>query len=318
MDYKAGSDRIEVSVYCPVYNQARYVRRCLDSLVNQKTTFRYEIVVHDDASTDGTKEIVLDYAREYPEIIVPVLEKQNIYSQGISIRSAVAPHIRGKYVAVCEGDDWWTDLNKIQIQWEYMEAHPDCSLCVHEVEKYEATGDKKCGKMAPSDCERDFKTEDMILGDGNMVGTNSMFYKAEHFMLPDCYLGWGVMDYPSCIYLSTVGKVHYQHRSMSAYRVSSAGSWSETMKDDDRRLRYLKAIINGLEAFNSETNQQYGAAVQDKIGQYQIEVAVITGDLDSLLKGELRDAFKKLPLFTRVKKIMKLKFPRLRRLKTAA
>ena len=90
------------------------------------------------------------------------------------------------------------------------------------------------------------------------------------------------------------------------------------MKDDDRRLRYLKAIINGLEAFNSETNQQYGAAVQDKIGQYQIEVAVITGDLDSLLKGELRDAFKKLPPFTRVKKIMKLKFPRLRRLKTAA
>lgn len=121
-----------VTIRCITYNQEPYIRDCLEGFVMQQTDFRFEAIVHDDASTDGTAAIIKEYAEKYPDIIKPILETENQYSKHDgSLNRIMNEHTHGKYVAYCEGDDYWTDPLKLQMQVDYMEAHHECSLCYH-------------------------------------------------------------------------------------------------------------------------------------------------------------------------------------------
>ncbi len=120
---------VMVSIRCITYNHALYIRQCLDGFVMQKTNFRFQAVVHDDASTDGTTEIVREYAEKYPDIIIPMYEEENRWSKHDgSLLSIMLPLMKGKYWAECEGDDFWTDPNKLQKQVDIMEANPNISM----------------------------------------------------------------------------------------------------------------------------------------------------------------------------------------------
>ena len=104
-----------VSALCVVYNQAPYLRQCLDGLVMQETTFPYEIIIHDDASTDGSQDIIREYAERYPDRIRTILQEKNQFSQKKEIWATfLIPEARGKYLTFCEGDDWWCDPHKLQ------------------------------------------------------------------------------------------------------------------------------------------------------------------------------------------------------------
>lgn len=121
-----------VSVRCIAYNQEQYIRDSLEGFVMQKTNFRFEAIVHDDASTDGTAAIIKEYAEKYPDIIKPILETENLYSKHDgSLWKIMDEACHGKYIAFCEGDDYWTDPYKLQKQIDFFESHPDCSLCFH-------------------------------------------------------------------------------------------------------------------------------------------------------------------------------------------
>ncbi len=123
-------EEIMVSVLCTAYNHEKYIEECLNGFLMQKTNFKFEVLVHDDCSTDHTAEIIRRYEREYPEIIKGLYEKENQYSQHISIlKTILLPCAEGKYIALCEGDDYWIDENKLQMQVDYMEAHPECTFC---------------------------------------------------------------------------------------------------------------------------------------------------------------------------------------------
>lgn len=125
MSYNA----ILVSICCLTYNHEKYVRQCLDSLVMQKVNFRFEILIHDDASTDKTQQIIKEYEREFPNIIKPIYQTINQYSQGISpLKDILIPKSQGKYIAFCEGDDYWTDPYKLQKQVDFLERHPDYGM----------------------------------------------------------------------------------------------------------------------------------------------------------------------------------------------
>ncbi len=110
----------------------------------QKTSFPVEIIIHDDASTDGTAEIVRDYAKKYSEKIVPLFQKENQNSnkQGSIYARFVWPHSQGKYIALCEGDDYWTDPHKLQKQVEILTKYPECNICFHPTLEVDETGSK--------------------------------------------------------------------------------------------------------------------------------------------------------------------------------
>ena len=123
-----------VSIRCLVYNHEPFLRQCLDGFVMQKTTFPFEAIVHDDASTDGSAAIIREYAEKYPHIIKPIYETENQYSKHDgSIKRAMdaAMSPNSKYIASCEGDDYWTDPNKLQIQVDFLESHPDYFMTCH-------------------------------------------------------------------------------------------------------------------------------------------------------------------------------------------
>ena len=119
-----------VSICCLTFNHVSYVLQALDGFLMQKTSFDYEIIIHDDASTDGTQEIIKAYQENYPEIIKPILQSENQYSKGIKpIFKYVFPRAQGKYIALCEGDDYWTDPLKLQKQVDFLEGNDEYSFC---------------------------------------------------------------------------------------------------------------------------------------------------------------------------------------------
>lgn len=121
-----------VSICCIAYKHEKFIRECLDGFVMQKTNFPFEVIVHDDASPDKTADIIREYEEKYPDIIKPIYQTQNQFSQKIKpLWEYVFPRARGKYMAICEGDDFWCDPGKLQMQYDFMESHPDYSLCMH-------------------------------------------------------------------------------------------------------------------------------------------------------------------------------------------
>ena len=121
-------NNIMVSICCITYNQEKFIRQALDGFLMQKTNFKYEIIIHDDASTDNTANIILEYEKKYPDIIKPIYQTENQYSKGKKPTLITYKAAQGKYIALCEGDDYWIDENKLQLQVDYMEKNkPDAN-----------------------------------------------------------------------------------------------------------------------------------------------------------------------------------------------
>ena len=125
-----------VSIDCIAYNHEDYVSAALDGFLIQKTNFPFEILIHDDASTDKTAAIIKDYEKKYPLIVKPIYQSENQWSKGGGSISAKFnyPRVTGKYIALCEGDDYWIDENKLQKQVDFLESHPDYSACFHRAQ----------------------------------------------------------------------------------------------------------------------------------------------------------------------------------------
>lgn len=126
-----------ISICCLTYNHEKFIRQCLDGFLMQKTTYNFEILIHDDASTDSTPSIIREYEQQYPDIVKPIYQKENQYQKGIANTPVYQfPRVRSKYIALCEGDDYWTDEYKLQKQIDFLESHPDYSLCSHRFKIY--------------------------------------------------------------------------------------------------------------------------------------------------------------------------------------
>lgn len=250
---------IMVSVLCTAYNHERYIEECLNSLVKQNVNFNYEILVHDDASTDNTAKIVHDYELRYPEKIKAIYQKENQYSQGIKITSILLPIAKGKYIALCEGDDFWTDVYKLQKQFDFMEKNQKYSVCGHAA--YLAGEDgainiKKLFKAYDYNCE--ISIED-ILSDW-CLPTNSLFYRKEARGVSDIPYQENCAneDYATIVYLALAGKVHYCNEIMSAYRVVSRGSLNWSWRQDSKKMfESRKEFVAMLDRIDEYTKRKY-------------------------------------------------------------
>ena len=303
MDYK-------VTVYCLTYNHAKYIRHTLDGFVMQKTNFAFKVIVHDDASTDETAEIIAEYAKKYPDIIFPIYQKENLYSKGVKIYSKyIEPLIDTEFEAVCEGDDYWCDENKLQLQYDYMISHPECSLCVHNTDRINASGENLNLKYNSDTNEADYTPNDIIrVKGGGLFHTSSYLYRfADRKAMPDEFKIKGIGDYPLAIYFSTIGTVHYIPKIMSVYRMVTPGSWTQRQfQNKNNRIAHLKNVIASLSRMNDFTERVYEDAFMEAIEKYKFDLLLTTPRFLPIVKDKsMRRIFNTLPIIQRIKYLAK-------------
>lgn len=231
-----------VSISCTTYNHAHYIQKCLDGFIMQKTNFAIEVLIHDDASTDGTQDIIREYETKYPEIIKPIYQKENQYSKGISIGITFnMPRAQGKYIAMCEGDDYWTDPYKLQKQVDFLESHPDYVMCSHRFNQY--IQDKNFLEE-----EKDSTFQGANYDLKNLIGgkwltqTLTVMYRRSALDLKQYDLYGMSMDIILFYALLKNGKGYCFPDIMGVYRLHGGGVWSEVSLNQ-RRLVEFKARL---------------------------------------------------------------------------
>lgn len=236
-----------VSIRCLVYNHEPYLRQCLDGFVMQQTNFPFEAIVHDDASTDGSAAIIREYAEKYPDIIKPIYETENQYSKhdgSIARIMDAAIHPNSKYIAFCEGDDYWTDPNKLQIQVDFLESHPDYVICTHDyIYYYEDThmfAERSNFGGFLSDNERvseefvDYSIKNFF--ERLWVRPLTCVYRRGNYRDECVNKGYSVIkDYNFYYNVLRHGKGASLKRIMGVYREHSGGVWSRFSRSE--RLR---------------------------------------------------------------------------------
>lgn len=251
-----------VSISCLVYNHSRFLRECLDGFVMQKTDFPFEAIVHDDASTDGSAEIIREYAEKYPEIIRPIYEKENVFSRDPSAcYGEINKRIRGKYEAICEGDDYWTDPHKLQRQVDYMEAHPNCSLCFHRARVcYDDHSHADTVYPAKHRKAGEF-TFDALLR-GNFIATNTVMYRRRSIdsslgPLPSHIMPLDWFGHLMHAYKHDIG---FLPQVMSVYRRNSGSIWWKAGESDDWALKqfvpHMRFYEKVKEYFSYDTTEK--------------------------------------------------------------
>lgn len=271
-----------VTIKCLVYNHEPYLRKCLDGFVMQQTTFPFEAIVHDDASTDNSAEIIREYAEKYPDIIKPILETENQYSkEDGSLSRIMREAARGKYIALCEGDDYWTDPHKLQMQVSFLESNPDYTMCCHGAKNENEDGliwfTTNNGHNNPSVCE-------IIEGGGGMIPTMSIVYRNSlSGGLKDFNEGISIGDYPLNIYCALKGKVMFMDDVMGIHTLGAKDSWHVRIANDKGKYEsFLKEKARWLDKVNDITNEQYQNSINfEKISDL-IRICSQAGDYSRL------------------------------------
>ena len=259
---------IQVSVLCLAYNHERYIRETLEGFVIQKTDFTFEVLVHDDCSTDGTSQIIREYQEKYPAIIKPIYENENMYSKGLQIITDILlSKASGKYIAFCEGDDYWTDADKLQKQYEALEKHPECSMSVHKVQCCNEDGilneniipANSYGLQQSCVLNEDQLIEILFIKTGYPFHTSSYFVRKEVFGFNIHYpRDIGILRKSLC-----VGFTYYFNEVMSIRREWSLNSWTSRLKNagEEGYFRFLISKLEDEELFDKETNFKYHVPV---------------------------------------------------------
>ncbi|MEW6992716.1 glycosyltransferase [Colwelliaceae bacterium MEBiC 14330] len=222
-------DEIYVSVVCMTYNQETYIKTAVDSFLKQEFDYKYEIIIHDDASTDSTPQIIQQYLSLYPNIIKVIKQKVNQYSIKPTLPSInTLNEAQGRYIAICEGDDYWIDSRKLKLQFEKLEANPSVNLCFHSY-KYIIDGQFSDSKL--SSFQENVPFEDIVLAGGGGLCTASLFIRRCAMLpLPKFFRNAPVGDYFMQVIAASSGGAIYLNENMAAYRVNSIGSWSASIK----------------------------------------------------------------------------------------
>lgn len=259
--------QIMVSIFCLSYNHEKYIRKALEGFVMQQTKYSFEVVIHDDASTDGSVKIIEEYEKNYPHIIKPIYETKNLYSQGINFfKLCLEKYCRGKYIAFCEGDDYWTDPNKLETQISFMEQHPEFTLTYHSVNY--VVDDTIIGNDVTFNQEREVSTDEIIRGGGYFCASPSLvFTRALGIDYPRFRLMAEVADYPLQILAAVRGKVYYFPQIMGCYRKNHPGAWSTLFHQapSDRVIAYINNEIEWLKELDRETEGKYSDSITYKI-----------------------------------------------------
>lgn len=300
----AEKQEMMVSVCCITYNQAEYIRDALEGFMSQETSFPYEVLIHDDASTDGTADIIREYARRYPDVVKPILQTENQYAKGLYNVSGTYnfPRACGRYIAMCEGDDYWTDRHKLQRQVDFMEAHPDCSLVFHRA-RIEVQGRALTERsMRPYRRSRRVSPEEII---DKTCGypTASLLFRTDMVReLPEFYVQAPLADVPLQLMAAARGWAYYMDRPMCVYRLGGASSWTTLMKQGDyerKQEQYYQEMRRMYRGFDRETQGRYHEVVRRASARIHFLTKVNTRSYEEVLVRRNRRFYRELNLRTR-------------------
>lgn len=232
-----------VSICTAVYNHEPYLRKCFDGFLMQKTNFAFEVLVHDDASTDNSAEIIREYTEKHPEIFKPIYQKENQYSKGVKVSATYQfPRAKGKYIALCEGDDYWTDPLKLQKQVDFLETHPDYVMCSHRFKIFKQ--------------QENLITDDWYgeVSEGTHYDLNALingkwfFHPLTVMFRTDIYDSEKYSKYPYSMdavlfyHLLKKGKGYMLPDKMAVYRIHSGGVWSGITYKKQLRTEFIARI----------------------------------------------------------------------------
>lgn len=269
-------DKIKLQVVCLTYNHEKYIRQALDGFVMQKTNFPFEVLIGDDASTDGTADIIREYAKKYPQIIKPVLRKKNVGAQHNSVD--MLKRVNAKYLVLCEGDDYWTDALKLQTQVDFLDAHPDCNGCWHnaeikkepDVKKWNTDfffpADKNGRQFWPNSIQTfdknkgQYKIPDILDGP---IATASIVYRYKKMKYPQWFANAMAGDRAMHCFMLRDKYFAYIDKTMSVYRVSKTGAWfnKNNNKNVCKEMAEWFAFINNI-------NKTLGSKYNDVFKEY--------------------------------------------------
>ena len=288
-----------VSIHCITYNQQSYIAKALDSFLLQETDFPFEIVVHDDASTDKTADIIREYEAKYPQIIKPIYEIENQYSKKDgSLNKIMNRACKGKYVAFCEGDDFWCDSRKLQMQFDAMENHPECSLCTHivqEITENEVPITQRPGEGVFNEItnQSDFG-KILFVSKQHPLQTSSFFIRKkdiqnnEHF-----FSNPGCGDEKILRICLKEGSVFFIPSVMSCYRRFSVSSWSSRNSNVNRQTKIISNTIELNRLFDEYTQYKFHSFIEIGNNICQLNIFIINREFNNLFSSQFKSLSRK-------------------------
>lgn len=251
-----------VSVSCLVYNHEPYLRQCFEGFVIQRTNFKFEVLVHDDASTDGSPEIIREYVERYPHLFKPMFQRVNLYSKDCnSVVRIQRERALGKYFTFCEGDDYWTEPYKLQRQFDFMEMHPDFSFCFHDCLNLNMKTHEMEGASLKMKCSREVLMRELIFKKLHSP-TLSMFFRTEEYRLAGEVLDLApVDDLSASLLAASFGRSYCFCEPMGVYRMHCPGSWSVQKRDRAFYSNYYIKILRFFVAFDRFTKHRFSGLI---------------------------------------------------------
>lgn len=278
--------RPKVSIVAISYNQESYVLEALESFLAQKTDFEFEVIIGDDASTDGTQKIISQFVKKHPKIVRPILRKRNV---GVHENLFdVLRQAKGEYIALCEGDDYWTDPTKLQRQADFLDSHPDYALCFHPVKVFFQKGEEP-DTIFPEDKEG-FTTERLL--EVNYIQTNSVMYRKQTY--DDLPIDILPLDWYLHLYHAQFGKIGFIDRVMASYRRHEGGIWWNTYKQpslfwEKYGSAYLTFLRNIMTMYGRQP--EYRDIILNKhiAGSYEAMAQLKQDDINEVAAESIRD-----------------------------
>lgn len=235
-----------VVIRCLTYNHESYIRDALEGFVMQKTNFPFVAIVHDDASTDGTAAIIREYAERYPDIIKPIYETENQYSKGDGslgrIMNGACEATGAKYIAMCEGDDFWTDPNKLQIQVDFLESHPDYSMCYTKVKCYNQGSKKFLHEWGGNGENLRALINENSIATLTVMFLHKIYKRYLNAISPYYNKNWLLSDYPIWLYVAAESKIKFINETTGVYRLlEESASHSHNIS---KQLQYMDSVTD--------------------------------------------------------------------------
>ncbi len=295
---------IDISVCCIVYNQKDYINDMLSGILSQKFNGNYEIIIHDDASTDGTVDVLKEYKEKYPDKIKLVLEEENKYKDGGKMFYLTAVHAKGKYIAICEGDDYWCDDYKLQKQYDYLEKNNEVTYICHAA--YMKIFKKE--RMVDFNTYNENQEVDLneVLRKGLNFPTASLIVKKDIFdNLPEFYLKSPVEDEPLKLLCLSKGKGYYINEKMCVYRKNHPGSWNINVKaQTEKRLKHHEEKKKMYIEFNEYTKGKYKQSIERAILLEDFNIVMTKQEYKGLRNSKYKELINEMGTASKIRLII--------------